>query len=76
MRRCELERALQGYSIGYSAGSHEYTLKVDILAQGPWRREWTICDAVQEGDGEGGCGPVLRGANSAEADSSDAHAGA
>ena len=33
MRRCELERALQGYSIGYSAGSHEYTLKVDILAQ-------------------------------------------
>ena len=76
MRRCELERALQGYSIGYSAGSHEYTLKVDILAQGPWRREWNAFDAVQEGSGEGGCAPVLRGASSAEADSNDAFAGA
>ena len=76
MRRCELERALQGYSIGYSAGSHEYTLKVDILAQGPWRREWNAFDAVQEGSGEGGRAPVPRGASSAEADSNDAYAGA
>ena len=75
MRRCELERALQGYSIGYSAGSHEYTLKVDILAQGPWRREWNAFDAVQEGSGEGGRAPVPRGASSAEADSNDAYAG-
>ena len=46
MRRCELKRALQGYSIGYYAGSHEYTMKVDILAQvilghgGEWMFRW------------------------------------